>query len=290
MIRANFLPLAAVIVMSGLAAAYYSQKSLNGFDAVLVMIGAVLTHASVNAFNNYFDYKSHIDEKTTKTPFSGGIELLVKGTMKPSNALLTAMGALAAAAVIGVYFLSRFRNALLPIILVGLVLIVLYTPLLSKIHGLSEIAAGSGFGLMGLGTYVTQTGAVKAPGIAVFVPVTILVGLLLFLNEFPDVEADKEAGRRHIVILLGREKARWLYLGGLIATYLSILVAVIVAAAPPAILICLVTAPIAYKASRITLASYDQIPNLIPALGLNVILILSTISLLAIGFALGSFL
>jgi 1,4-dihydroxy-2-naphthoate octaprenyltransferase len=288
-VRANFLPLAVVIVLAGLAAAYYSRRSLNGLDAVLVMIGAVLTHASVNAFNNYFDYKSHIDAKTTKTPFSGGVEILVKGIMKPSHAFLTAMAALAGAALIGVYFLARFLFALLPIMLVGLVLIVTYTPFLSRVHGLSEIAAGSGFGLMGLGTYVSQTGAVKAPGIAVFFPVTILVGLLLFLNEFPDVEVDKEAGRRHIVVLLGREKARWLYLEGLIATYLSIVLAVILAAAPPAILLCLVTAPVAYKASRITLTNYDQIPNLIPALGLNVILILSTILILAIGFSIGSF-
>lgn len=288
-IRANFLPLAVVIVLAGLAAAFYSHHTLKPIDGLLVLIGSVLTHASVNTFNNYFDYRSRIDAKTVKTPFSGGVDILVSGRMKPSNALATAILTLAGAGLVGVYFLVRFFDVLFPIVLCGFVLIVFYTPILSKVHGLSEITAGSGFGLIGLGTYVTQTGNIEGPGIAVFVPVTILVGLLLFLNEFPDADVDKQAGRRHLVVLLGKGKARWLYLGGLVATYLSIILSVTFSAAPVAIMLSLVTIPIAYKAARITLTNYDQTPKLIPALGLNVIVILSTILLLAVGFALGSF-
>lgn len=288
-IRANFLPLAVVIVFAGLAAAFYAHHTLKPVDGLLALIGALLTHASVNTFNNYFDYRSRIDAKTMKTPFSGGVSILVDGAMKPSRALWTAIAALAGAGLVGVYFLVRFYTVLFPIILAGFVLIVFYSPILSKIHGISELAAGSGFGLIGLGTYVTQTGSVEGPGLAVFVPVTILVGLLLFLNEFPDADVDKEAGRHHLVVLLGRKNARWLYLGGLVATYLSIVIAVIASVAPVAILLSLVTIPIAYKATRITLINYEQIPNLIPAMGLNVILILSTIGLVGAGFTLGSF-
>lgn len=288
-IRANFLPLAVVIVVAGLAAAFYSRHTLKPIDGLLALIGATLTHASVNTFNNYFDYRSRIDAKTVKTPFSGGVDVLVTGSMKPSHALAAAIAALAGAALVGVYFLVRFFDVLFPIVLAGFVLIVFYTPILSRVHGLSEVAAGAGFGLMGLGTYVTQTGKIEGPGLAVFVPVTILVGLLLFLNEFPDVDADREGGRRHLVILLGRERARWLYVGGLVATYVSVVLAVALSAAPVATLLSLVTVPIAYKASRITLTSHGQVPNLLPALGLNVILILSTISLLAVGFGLGLF-
>ena len=48
---------------------------------------------------------------------------------------------------------------------------------------MSEFVAGSGFGFMGLGAYVTQTGLIDGPGLTVFVPVTILVALLLFLKQ-----------------------------------------------------------------------------------------------------------
>jgi len=287
--RANFLLLTIVIVAAGLSASFYAHGVFNPFDAFLVLIGALLTHMAVNVFNNYFDYRSKIDARTNKTPFSGGVDILVEGKMKPSLAFGVGLLCLIGAAVIGAYFLTRLFYPLLPILLYGLVAICLYTPVLSKIHALSEIVAGTGFGLMGLGAYLTQARLLDATGIAVFVPVSILVGLLLFLNEFPDVEADKAAGRRHVVILLGRWKSACIYVIFLVATYLSILLAVVAGAAPLTVLVSLITTPIAYKAVLIVLKNYDRVPELVPALGLNVTIILSTIALLAVGFLIGSY-
>ncbi len=287
--RANFLPLSIVIVFAGLAAAFYSHRTFLPIDAALVMVGALLTHASVNAFNNYFDYRSKIDAKTPKTPFSGGVDILVKGMMKPSEALAVCLFTLICAALIGVYFLVRLFNVLLPLIVYGAIIIVFYTPVFSRVPALSEIVAGSGFGLMGLGVYVTQTGLIDAAGIAILIPITILVALLLFLNEFPDAEVDRVGGRRHIVILLGKKGSAWLYVAGEAATYASIILAVAVGAAPLPVLISLLSLPIAYKAGRLALKNYNQTPDLVPALGSNVLFILSTITLMACGFAVASF-
>jgi 1,4-dihydroxy-2-naphthoate octaprenyltransferase len=288
--RANFLPLAVVIVFAGLAAAYQSQHAFNAINALLVLVGAVLTHASVNAFNNYFDYRSGIDRRTEKTPFSGGVDVLVKGTMSTSSAFMVALLSLIGAGLIGVYLLTQFFAVLLPIMLYGLFLIVLYTPVLAKVHALSEFVAGTGFGLMGVGAYATQTGIVNGPAIAVFVPVTILVALLLFLNEFPDAEVDRAAGRRHLVILLGKRKAAGVYVAGLAATYISIVLAVLIGYAPPLVLIALLTIPIAYKAAKTALNNYDRGPALIPAQGSNVLVILTTILLVGVGYAVAAFL
>jgi len=282
--RANFLPLTVVIVSAGLAASLYAHGIFNPFDASLVLIGALLTHAAANVFNNYFDYRSKVDAKTTKTPFSGGVTILVEGKMKPSNALAVGLICLLGAAIIGIYFLTRKFYPLFPILLFGLVAICLYTPVLSKIHGLSEIVAGLGFGLMGLGVYVAETGTIDGSGVTVFVPVAILVALLLFLNEFPDVEADRTAGRRHLVILFGRQRSAWIYVAGLVATYVSILVAVGTGIAPFPVLVSFITVPIAYKAAGIAVKSHDEISGLVPALASNVIVILSTILLIAVGF------
>lgn len=287
--RANFLPLTAVIVFTGLAAAFYSEHTLNGLDGLLVLVGAILTHASVNTFNNYFDYRSGIDRRTLKTPFSGGVEILVKGSMSSSSAFAVALLSLTGASLIGIYFLTKLFTVLLPIMIYGGFVIVLYTPLIARVHGLSEIVAGSGFGLMGVGTYVTQRGVIDGPAVAVFVPVAILVALLLFLNEFPDAEVDKNAGRRHLVILLGKKKAATVYVAGLAATYISIVLAVWVGYSPIPVLLSLVTIPIAYKAGRIALRSYDRPSDLVPAQGSNVITILLTILMIGIGYAIAAF-
>ncbi|MGA2791652.1 MAG: prenyltransferase [Candidatus Bathyarchaeia archaeon] len=286
--RANFLPLTIVIVLAGLAAAFYSHRTILPIDAALVMVGALLTHASVNAFNNYFDYRSKIDAKTPKTPFSGGVDILVKGMMKPSEALTVCLFTIICAALIGIYFLIRLFSVLLPLIVYGALIIVFYTPILSRIPALSEIVAGSGFGLMGLGVYITQTGIIDAAGIAILIPITILVALLLFLNEFPDAEVDRAGGRRHIVILLGKRGSAWLYVAGQAATYASIILAVAVGAAPFPVLVSLLSLPIAYKAGRLTLKNYNRTLDLVPALASNVLFILSTITLMACGFAIAS--
>jgi 1,4-dihydroxy-2-naphthoate octaprenyltransferase len=287
--RANFLPLTIVIVFAGLAAAFFSHRVLNWLDGLLVLVGALLTHASVNAFNNYFDYRSGIDRRTKKTPFSGGVEVLVKGKMSPFSAFMVALLSLIGAGLIGIYFLMRMFNILILIVLYGLFVIVLYTPVLARVHGLSEIVAGSGFGLMGIGTYITQTGIMDGPAVAVFIPVTILVALLLFLNEFPDAEADRAAGRHHLVILFGKKKAGCAYVLGLAATYVSVVLMIAIRYAPFPVLISLLTAPIAFKAARIVLEEYDQTTALIPALGLNVIVILLTILGIAIGYLVAAF-
>jgi 1,4-dihydroxy-2-naphthoate octaprenyltransferase len=288
--RANFLLLTVVIVAAGLSASLYAHGVFNPFEALLVLIGALLTHMAVNVFNNYFDYRSKIDTRTTKTPFSGGVNILVEGKMKPSTALGVGSLCLIGAAVIGAYFLMHSFYPLFPILLYGLVAICLYTPVLARAPALSEIVAGTGFGFMGLGAYVAQARVVDAAGIAVFVPVSILVGLLLFLNEFPDVEADRAAGRRHVVILFGRRTSAWIYVVFLAATYMSVLLSVAVTAAPMAVLVSLITMPIGYKAMRIVLKNYDRVPELVPALGLNVTVIISTIALLAVGFLISFYL
>ena len=287
--RVNFLPLTIVIVFAGLAASFFAQHTINVLDGLLVLAGALLTHASVNAFNNYFDYRSGIDRRTQKTPFSGGVEILVNGKMTSSSAFMVALISLVGAGMVGAYFLIRLFSVLFPLVLFGAIAIVLYSPVLAKIHGLAEIVAGSGFGLMGLGTYVTQTGIINGPAIAIFVPVTILVALLLFLNEFPDTEVDKEAGRRHLVVMLGKKKAAGLYIAGLAATYISIVLAVLVGYSPIPVLISLATIPIAYKAGSIVLKNYDRTLELIPAMGSNVLTILVTILLIGVGYAVGAF-
>ena len=46
---------------------------------LLLVIGVVLAHVSVNLFNEISDYKSKIDENTVRTPFSGGSGMLQVG-------------------------------------------------------------------------------------------------------------------------------------------------------------------------------------------------------------------
>ncbi len=70
--RLPFLILTPACVVLGLATAIWTSGQVNWFHFVLVLIGALSAHISVNTFNEYFDFKSGLDGDTKRTPFSGG--------------------------------------------------------------------------------------------------------------------------------------------------------------------------------------------------------------------------
>ena len=104
--------------------------------------------------------------------------------------------------------MARQGAALLPIGLAGAVLVVAYTPWITHHPLLCLLAPGLGFGpLMVAGTDVALTGVHHpATYVASLVPLLQVSGLL-FLNQFPDVDADRAVGRRHIPMLWGRPRA-----------------------------------------------------------------------------------
>ena len=281
--RPQFLLLSVVLVLLGTAMACH-QGHFDWFRFVLTMLGLVLAHASVNILNDYFDYKSGIDLETPRTPFSGGSGLLPQGLLEPRGVYWYGIGCLLAALLIGVYLTAVSGWQLLPLVIVGGVVIYFYTSYLTKWMA-GELWAGLGLGTLPvLGTYFVQTGSYSLEAFVASLAPGFLTANLLFLNEFPDFEADKKGGRRHIVIALGKEKACYLYAGLTAMTYLCIVAGVACRLMPPLTLIGLLSAPFALKAISTTFKHHDDLQKMIPALGANVITVLSTDALLALGY------
>ena len=150
------------------------------------------------------------------------------------------------------------------------------------------IAPGLGFGpLMVLSTHFALTGTFTVQAaIALLVPF-FLVSNLLLLNQFPDVEADKTAGRRHFPILVGRTTSGYIYIAFLIASYLVVILGVLFGLLPRFSLLALITLVLSTQIIRSVLANSENIPALVPAMGQNVIVNLLTPVLLAIGLFIG---
>ena len=102
-IRAPFLPLSVVLAFLGTCIAWYYGDFHLGY-ALLAFFGLLLAHISVDVLNEYFDYKSGVDFKTQKTPFSGGSGALPSGLVTPKQALWLGIGSLLAIIPIGIYF------------------------------------------------------------------------------------------------------------------------------------------------------------------------------------------
>jgi len=283
-IRAPFLLLPIVLAFLGTCIAWYDGAFHLG-HALLAFFGLLIAHISVNVLNEYFDYRSGVDLKTQRTPFSGGSGALPMGLVSPGQALWLGLGTLIAIIPIGIYFTITIGWMLLPLLLIAAACIILYTPFILKM-GWPEWAPGIGLGALPvLGAYFIQTGDYTVPAIIASVPSGILVHNLLLINEFPDVEADVTVKRRTLPIAIGKGKASIVYsvLTGMV--YLWTLGGVLAGQMPPFTLIALLTLPFAVKAIRGAI-NYNDPSKLIPGLANNILVVLVTQLLLGIGYIL----
>ncbi len=282
--RPQFLLLSVVLVFLGTCIAWYDGAFNLGY-ALLAFVGLLLVHISANVLNDYFDYRSGIDLETKRTPFSGGSGILPAALLKPRQVLWLGLGSFLLAIPIGIFFVIVSGWALLPLLLVATACIFLYTPVILKM-GWPEWAPGVGMGsLPVLGAYFVQTGEYTLHAFIASIASGILVHNLLFLNEFPDVEPDRKAGRRTTPIVIGKTKASRIYSVTAVAVYLWIIGGVVAGVMPIFTLIALLTIPLAIKAIQGAM-KYQDMSKLVPAMGSNVMVVLLTQLLLGIGYIL----
>ncbi len=288
--RPQFLTLSVVLAFLGTAIAWYHGPVNIGY-ALLAGFGLMLTHGSVNALNDYFDYKSGIDFHTRRTPFSGGSGLLTEGKLPLKQALGIGIITSIASLSIGVFFVMVKGWQLIPLLIIALLCMVLYTPFILRTPW-PEWSPGLGLGILPiLGFYFVQAGRYDWVVLIASVPSGILVHNLLLLNEFPDVEADRKGGRKTTPVVFGFKTAGRLFRIATILVYVWIVGCVITTLItestimPLYCLIALLTLPFAVKAMKGS-SEYDDMNKLVPALGSNVQFILITQILLGVGFIL----
>jgi 1,4-dihydroxy-2-naphthoate octaprenyltransferase len=282
--RVPFLILTPACVLLGIATAVRSGVHIHPLHVILVLLGAICTHISVNAFNEYDDFKSGLDTRTERTPFSGGSGTLPANPEMARTALIIALVSFAIVALTGLYFTWLRGLTLLPLGLLGMFVIIAYTPWLTRLPLLCLIAPGLGFGpLMVMGTHFALTGQYSWMAFVASLVPFFLVSNLLLLNQFPDVEADKTVGRRHFPILIGRHLSSFIFSSFLVLTYLAIVVGVALSILPVGSLLGLATLILAIPLLKGTINYAEDIHALIPFMGNNVMVNLLTPVLVAVG-------
>ncbi|MBN2404477.1 MAG: prenyltransferase [Coriobacteriia bacterium] len=282
--RPQFLVLSLVLVAHGTALAAW-QGSFNWWLTLLSSVALVLLQASVDVLNDWHDYhRSGIDHETPRTPFSGGSGMLPAGTMSPREALVLGIGTLVAGTAVGLYLALVAGPPLLIIGVIGVVSVVAYTPILTRI-GLGEAVTGLTLGALPVvGVYFLLTGRLDAVAWVSGIPAALLTYNLLLLNEFPDTEADTAGGRHHMVVLLGKRNASRLYAVIEAGAFIAIALGVAFGTFSPWALLGLGGGIFGVQAIRTTLTHYDSFEGLLPAQASNIIAVLATNALMAIGY------
>ena len=225
--RPPFLLLSVVCVLLGVAVARRLGATPALLDVALVLGGALSAHTSVNLFNEYEDARSGLDQHTQRTPFSGGSGALIDDPQGAHAVRGAARVMLTITLLVGFACVARHGLLVVPIGVLGVLLVLAYTPWINRHPLLCLLAPGLGVGpflVLGVVAVLCERLSLLALS-AALVPGLLGSGLLL-ANQFPDIEADRGVGRRHVAIAYGRACARRVFAGLVLATVMVVVVAV----------------------------------------------------------------
>jgi 1,4-dihydroxy-2-naphthoate polyprenyltransferase len=263
-----------------------------GFSAwwyfLLAFVGGVAIHLGLNVANDVYDSTSGADKANVNpTMYSGGSRMIQYGLLdvRAMRAIMVACYALGMA--IGIFLVATRGWGLLWIGVTGLLISFFYTapPLRLVYRGLGEICVALGFGpLMVLGTYYVVAQRLAWEALYVALPVGLLIMLVLYVNQIPDRPADATAGKRTIVVILGKGAIVKGYGIAVAAAFALIALGPLLASTPVWTLLALLPAPLALKVYRAIDQSYYSPYELMDAMGKNILLHLSVGLLLSVGY------
>lgn len=253
------------------------------------MTGGIFLHLGANIANDYFDHKSGNDEinKEFVRPFSGGSRMIQLGLLTPRKVLASALVFFSGAFVIGLYFAWAIGLTVLVLASVGIVSGIFYTgtPFNWASRGIGEVIVGVNFGaLMTFGAYYVQTQAFSIEPFIVSIPISLLIAAVLYINEFPDYNADRSVGKNTLVVRLGRNRAASGYILIIVSSYVVVFLNVLLRIAPIYTLFALIPLPLAFTAARLASKFHSEPLELAPANALTVIFHFLTSLLLSFGY------
>lgn len=285
-IRIKFLLASVIAVSLGLSMSYWNAGRLDVVHSVITMAGVISLHASVDLLNDYWDYKRGIDTMTKRTKFSGGTGVLPEGLLKPSHVYWAGVAFLVLGSLAGLYFIVLYGWIIAVILGFAIVSIYFYSTRIVD-SGLGEIFVGIKGTMIVLGTYFIQTQQVTQSSVMGGIIVGALSSLVLFITSFPDFDADKQKGRKTLVIMLGKQRAARVFWAFPLVSYGIIVSGVALHLFPLFCLVTFATFPLMIKSGRGLRAHFDDSDRFVPVMKSTLLFSRFTGALFVAGFLVG---
>jgi 1,4-dihydroxy-2-naphthoate octaprenyltransferase len=279
-------------MLVGAAAAAWHGPVAWGWLA-LTVAGIFCVEAAKNASGEIFDWDSGADEGVRddeRSPFSGGKRVIVDGLMTRTETAIVAAVFYAAAVAIGLAIVIGREPGVLWLGMLGVGLAFFYhgPPFRLAYRGFGELAVALAYGpVIATGTYLVQRGAIDPTVLYASVPVALAIGAFLWINEFPDARADAAAGKRTLVVRLGRSDAAIVFGEILAVAYLAVIVLPLLGL-PMAVWLGLAGAPHALAAAHRLYHHPHDIRHIVPAQAWTLLSFVLMAAGLAAGFVLAT--
>ncbi|MEI6105850.1 MAG: 1,4-dihydroxy-2-naphthoate polyprenyltransferase [Opitutae bacterium] len=207
--RLRTLPAAIIpiVVATALAAAHGSAHV--GYAAICVLF-ALLVQIGTNYANDYYDFVHGADTAQRLGPRRA----VAAGLVAPATMWRAMVVVFAAAFLVGLLLINRGGWWLLPIGIVSILAGIAYTggPFPLGYNGLGDLFVFIFFGLVAVDTtFFVQAGYVAGDVTSCAAALGLLAANILVANNYRDVETDRTAGKKTLVVRFGRKFAVWQY-------------------------------------------------------------------------------
>ncbi len=216
--RPKTLTGAIVPVLMGSALALFDLK-FSWFPALICLIFAALMQMSANFINDLFDYLKGSDREDRLGPERA----CAQGWISPNAMKWGIAITVAVACLIGCILIYYGGWVTIAIGAASVLFAFLYTTCLSY-YGMGDILVLIFFGLVPVGgTYYVQSLDLTANTIIISLACGLVIETLLVINNYRDRDADKQSGKRTLIVRFGEQFGRYLYLlSGLLAVALML--------------------------------------------------------------------
>lgn len=268
--RYHFIPSSFLPAILGGVLAWTQTGAMNKWFFFLVVLGVTLNHIALNMTDDYFDYYAAVDRKGNKeiNPYAGGSGTLTSGKIRPADMRRFFTSFYLLTIIIGLYLCVAQTWWVLAFGLFGIASSYYYTapPIRYGYRGLGEISQLINFSFtIGLGAYVVQVVSLSWETVLVLSPLGLMMFAMIIINEIPDREDDAAAGKNNLVVLLGAQKAAWLYAAALVTAYMIIFFLPLLRMASFWIYLALLPLPWAFHAWAILQRNIRKPSRLVPA-------------------------
>ena len=290
-LRAPFLAGSLIPVIIGSAFALCINRfSLSMF--FLCALGIIGLHLGANLLNDYFDDRGSDPINVRVTPFSGGSRVIQNGELSPLTILIMALFFFAIGVAVGIWLVCLGKPLVILIGLLGLGAGWVYSapPFQLMSRGWGEIVIFFAFGpLVTLGTFYVMSGSLSWPAFVIGAPQGFFIAAVIWINQFPDYEADRKADKKNLVVRLGPGYSRYLYCAIMSMPFITLFFLIREIGFSYWILLSFIALPLALKAMRILWREYLSHTGIIPAQALTIQTLIAHGLLLSIGIGLSRF-
>ncbi|MFN3535564.1 MAG: prenyltransferase, partial [Desulfatiglandales bacterium] len=213
-LRAPFLIGSWVPVLISGAYSFSEKGNFSWPHFFMTILGVSLLHLGANLINDYYDARGSDPVNLKVTPFSGGSRAIQDMGISPWMILGMSLFCFASSLAVGIWLVINERPLAILFGIIGLFLGWAYSspPFSFMSRGLGELAIFLAFGpLLTMAGFYAISGRLDGVSFLLGIPQGCFITNVIWINQFPDIEADSKAAKRNLVIRLGPNLARYVY-------------------------------------------------------------------------------